>query len=195
MEGTAAPKEKAVDGDVEGGFALNENPENGLDGVEIAPDGVVSFCSVSLEGAAPKLKPDPSPPEAFGSSFFGASGVLVLALDGPKLNGFAGLAGSDVALVVDAPNENGEDFFESSVLVLEPAPGGLPNVNGELELELDPPGVGVGTNPFPGAEEEEPVVGGLSEPKNPEVGAEGGLGIARPVDGADADAFDGALPD
>ena len=188
--GTAAPNENAVEGDVEGGLALNENPENGLEGVVVVADVDAFSDDVEVAGAdglaegvevdAPKLNPVDA--GLGGSSFLLSSDVEAA----PKLKGFDDLFSEAGADIPGAPNENGDDFFVSPDELesdLEGTAGALPNVNGD-ELEL--PEVTVGTNPVPaGVDDEDPAVGGFNEPKKPDVGTEGGLGIDRPAAGAE----------
>lgn len=185
--GTAAPNENAVDGEVEGGLALKENPLNAFCGVETLSAGVAgAWAALVLADEEVEVEPKLNPVADFGASSF-----LLSLVDAPKLNELDGLLSDGAAGVVDAPNENGEDFFGSSelgpeVVLAGAAAGALPNVNGD---ELAPPAGSVGTKPVPGVDDEA-AVGGLSDPKNPDEGAEGGLGIASPA----ADPFVEVLP-
>lgn len=214
LEGTAAPNEKAVEGEVEGGFAPKEKPENGLAGVELELASALGSAEdegVLLAGV-PKLNPLVVD-DAFPSSLFsddgaeepklndavaaGLSEPLAFAVEfeeeeDPKLNGLADLALASVLVVspgageLEAPNENGAGDPEPSVgfslnlPFAEADSAGLPNVKGENDDPLEAETVGMKPLPLEGADDD-PAVGGLRDPKKPDVGTDGGFGIDGPA--------------
>lgn len=206
LDGTAAPKANAVEGEVEGGLEPNENPANGLAGVvlELASD-FGSEAEVAGLAGVPKLNPLVAGADVdFGSSFFsdgapklngvdevGFAFALELEAEEPKLNGLAGLLVDSLLLwsagaeELDPPNENGVDALGASScfsLLLDAVgvgSAGLPKVNGDDDDSPDEEMVG--TKPVPlEPVDDDPAVGALRKPNEPEAGTEGGLGIDGP---------------
>lgn len=175
LAGTAAPKENAVEGEVEGGLALKENPPNGFAGVDVdagagAGAGVEGLAGV---GVLPKLNPVAAVADSFGAA---SSFAFVVVGSAPKLNdGLTPLLssffcdGSDGAPKLNPPADAvlcTFSFFPDS------GAGALPKVNGE-EDEPEPDAEGVGVNPVPaGVEVDEDGAEGLRNPK-PADGTDG----------------------